>query len=113
MNNVRSSLCVVILAYKVHRFAKLVDIDERTDENDREKHAEYPEIGSAEGIRQTAAHKLVPYAFGQLVEPYQGSDPERKRTDEEKHKAGVHGLFAVVTCGDGVDRIRNIRERHE
>ena len=97
------ALCVIVFAQQIHSIAQLVQVDERTYENQAAQHVPAPEGAGAEAVSNTATAQLVTDTSGDPMTPYDSANAQGDGSDQEEQQAVVHGLLAVMTGSDQVD----------
>lgn len=91
------AVCVVAGCDRVHRFADLVYIDKRTDDDQAAENVPEPVGGGAEISLEAACARFVADTLGDLMEPDDAHDAAGDFLKQEEDEAVVHGLLAVAS----------------
>ena len=101
-----SAVYVVAFAHKVHCFAKLVHINEWTNNDERSQYVPKPIVRCAETVSDVSAFEFVADSVRNLVLPYYVSNAKSDRADEEEKQAVVHSLLAIIATTNYVYIVR-------
>ena len=99
-----SAKIIVVVRQEIHGLKELYCIDngQNSEGKNTEKRTQ-PIKADGEIVVNMPSFELVFNSACEVVAPNEGADAEGEGRQKEDHEAIVHGLFAVITGGDGVD----------
>ena len=113
-NEIQSAFHIIICIDGIHGLHQLVGIDEGADSKKKgAKETPSPPCASTKRIRQVASGKLRPDSVRNTVIPNQVGYSQSQPAENEIKQAIMHGLSAVMSCGDLVDFSRNMRHDND
>ena len=100
---------VIICAKHVGSNEQLMQVYERTDQNEGTQYTPEPKAGRAKTVREASSTQLIANSIRNLVIPDENGNTECERGKDERHKTKVHGLLAVIAGRNDIDIIGNGR----
>lgn len=103
---------IIVGIQEVHRLEELILEDERSDNDQRTEDIPTPEGACAEAIVDAASVELITHTCADAMPPYQGSNTEGERCEDEEEEQIVHRLLTVI-LGDLVDLLADVIHHDE
>ncbi len=98
-----SAVYIVVLRQQIHGSQELVYVNKGSDNNEGAQNVPAPERACTEAIGNIAAIQFLTDSVGNLVEPHNIGNAKGKPREHKGNQAEMHGLFAIIARGDGVD----------
>lgn len=99
----KSAVDVVVFRQQIHRLEQLVQIHQRSNDDQTSQYIPTPEGAGAKAVGNAAGSQVVADSCGKLMVPYNGVNAQSEPGENEGHQAKMHGLLAVIPGSDQVD----------
>ena len=97
------TLCVVTGREQIHCLTQLVNVNERSYNDEGPQNIPQPVASGSKAVRNAAPSEFAANSGRYPVEPDKIGDAERDRPHKEEEQTVVHRLLSVVAAGDQID----------
>ena len=99
---------VISTVDKIHRLKKLVEINERADNEQRSEEIPAPEGIGAETVINPPKEQFIAYTVRQFVEPHKRGDPAGDTGEQEENQSIMHRMLPVTPGCNLVDFLGDV-----